>query len=509
MSELAPESSAIVLFVPHSNASFSEMLHIALAINDRGQYKALFLIHWADHQQSVAVCRGNGIAYRLYGSWGREDKRPERVAKEENTKDISSSQNAQASKQPTIFSKPWLKAKIVSNFFAQFSLYLFRFFRDKRKVKNLITEISPVCLLLMGDRHVGVETALVHFSNQLGVPSMIVPFALSDQYGALIYRQAMTSWRRIYGMESWLNRFIARIKPGWVYTHGDVSLLWNPPAWMLAAEIMNIMPSTPWTLGGGRSWLMAVENEYNIDSFLQQGTPSSKIVVSGKPRYDLAAITWLGRQIIRPQICEALGLEKDKSLLVCAVPQSAEHGFLPWAEHWRETEFLFDSFSQLKPDVNVVLSLHPRSDYDQYAPRAKKYGLVIAREHGYDQLIPVCDGLVATYSSTVTLAIATHTPTIVVDFLNFNYDFFDDVTGTIVVRQHAQFLTTLKRLFSDQDYYNQLVEGQAQAAKIWARFDGKATERILDLIDELVERGKEIQKLPKRERRRALPPWSQ
>ena len=152
--------------------------------------------------------------------------------------------------------------------------------------------------------------------------------------------------------------------------------------------------------------------------------------------------------------------------------------------------------------------MHPKSNFAEYAPRAERYGLVIAHQ-SYDQLIPISDVFVAAYSSTVTLAIAAHIPVIVVDFHNFDYDIFNDVNGIIIVRQREKFVSTLQRILNDQAFYQQLVDGQAQAAEYWVRFDGKATERILDLIDGLVTRGEEIRKLPRRQRRKAMHPWSQ
>ncbi len=506
-----PSNQPTILFVPHMDTSFLEMWDIALALEKQDKYRSLFFIHWDDHQRALSICEKHGIEAYLYGKKNRDnlemhDESLQNLDKRDAEKDVRGIAVREKGFSPVL---AWIKSKIKRWFLPQFVLYLQRFYRVQIDAKSILKELRPECMLFMGDRHVGIETALIDAANRVGMPSLIVPFALSESSGLAEYRIAQPGWQKIYGMSSRINRYLASSRPSWSYIFDGTTLLWNMAPWILAAEIMGMMPANPWALGGGRAWVMAVESEYNKNNFEEQGTPSDKMVITGKPRYDRAAKVWDSQQVVRSQICEALGLDSAKPLLVCAVPQLAEHDFLPWPEHWEEIAFLFKNFSELQPDINTILSLHPKSDFAKYSPRAEKYNLVIAREHSYDQLIPISDVFVATHSSTVTLAIAAHKPTIIVDFYGLDYNLFSDIPGIVVVREHEKFPTVLAQIFSDQEYYNQLAEGQAQTAKTFASFDGKATERILDLIDELVEKGKQIQKLPKRERRKALPPWSQ
>lgn len=491
-----------ILFVPHMDTSFFEMLDIAIALDEQKKYRALVLIHWKKHYRTLEICKDRKLQVYLYGTEAETPKKDSMVS--ENKKFNSGERPGRIQSLTN-----WFVAQIKKLFFAQLLLYLVRFSRIQFDAISLLRKLQPECILFMADRHVGIETALISAANRKGIPSLIVPFALSESSGLAEYRLAQPGWRKTYGMISRINRVISRIRPEWVYNFEGNPLLWNTVPWLLAAEILGLMPKNPWSLGGGKAWLMAVESEYNKNNFVDQGAPSRKMRITGKPRYDRAAQVWNTQKIIRQQICDSLGLDIEKPLIVCAVPHLAEHDLLPWPEHWREMEFLFDTFAQLQPDVNTVLSLHPKSEYEKYLPRAEKFNLIIAQNISYDQLIPVCDIFVATHSSTVTLAIAAHKPTVIVDFYELDYLLFNNVPGIEIIREHENLLPMLERLFSDRDYYTQLVEGQAQAAKTWARFDGKATKRILDLIDDLVEQGKEIRKLPKRERRNMLPPWSQ
>ncbi len=481
-----------ILFLPHSPAAFSEMLEVALPLQQKTRFTPVFVLDGPGYEAALQVCQEQGIPYRLVGN--QFSKNPQQ----------STEKNRTSSHRPVVN----FLLKLKKSFFPQFALAFLQYARLRQRAQHLLAEINPRAILLIGDRHIGLETALVMLANRMVIPSLIVPYALSDKEGGALYRRAASDWRHIYGMESWLNRIVARLRPGWSYTHNGETLLWQPPAAMLSAAFWGIMPVNPWALGGGASWVMIVESQHTKVNMANQGVPAEKIIVAGKPRYDQAAYFWQQRAETRRQVCDALRIDPAKKLLACAVPQLGEHDLLPWDQHWAETEFLFRIFSSVLPHANVVLSLHPKSDLAQYAPRAAQYGLVIAPQR-YDQLIPISDLFVASYSSTVTLAIAAHIPVVIVDFFNFDYDFFDDVKGIIVLRQREELLSTLQRILADEDYHQQLVEGQAQAACYWARFDGKATERILDLMAELIERAEEIRKLPKRAQRSVLPPWSQ
>lgn len=477
------------------------MLQIAEELAFRGGHSPFFLFTGDNFGSAINHCEKRGIQYAYYDI--------------SQTKIIDSSQEDRISADAkTIDSRwvvitNWIKSRLKSSFAVMFAFYLIQFLNNRRFASGFLSQNKTDCIILIGDRHAGIETALVREGNLRGIPSLIVPFGFADEESSVVYRQALDNWKKTYGMETFLNRMIASIKPDWTYTHNAETLLWNPPSWLISASITGLIPHNPWTLGGGYAWRMAVESQYHKDSFCKQGVPREKIFVSGKPRYDRSARVWENKKLERRKIYNRFDFDDNKPLLICSVPQMAEHDLLSWSDHWDEVDFLFSSLAEQKSRVNVVLLLHPKSDYSQYLSRADQYSLQIAREYSYDQLIPVCDAFLATFSSTVTLAIACHIPVIVIDFFGLGYDFFDDMAGIAVCRQHEEMVATLYRLFSDDDYFQQMVNGQRLAADYWARFDGKSTERILDEIDKLIERGKEIQKLPKRKRRRKLPLWLQ
>jgi hypothetical protein len=351
--------------------------------------------------------------------------------------------------------------------------------RKIREADALLERESVAALILIGDRQVGWETVLIKIANQRDIPSLIVPFAVSAPEISARLRLK----QRRYGMQSLSNRVAGTLFPHWVYKHEGKRLLFFPGIQAVVAWILGIMVENPWSLGGGEATRMAVESPHLRRMFVEQGVPEEKLVVTGKPSVDQTyeAMQPANQRIIR----EELGIPQAGQVLLCAVPQLAEHLLMPWPQHWQEIEFLLATFDQLK-NVSVVLSLHPKSNPSDYKPLADRYAATLAKRRIYE-LRPACDVFVATFSSTVMQAIGIGKPAVLVDFYGLDYTFYDDAPGVIVLRSRDQLESTLTRLFSDPQYYDRLAEAQRQQASEWILLDGKCTERVVGELYGLIE----------------------
>ena len=205
------------------------------------------------------------------------------------------------------------------------------------------------------------------------------------------------------------------------------------------------------------------------------------MIVLGKPAVDL--IFEQMHQVDLSDLRTELGIPEKKSVILCAVPQLAEHNLLSWDEHWREIEFLFATLTR-QPKTVVILSLHPKSNPVDYQPLADQYGAIIASQRIYS-LLPLCDIFFATYSSTVAQAIGLGKPVIVVDFYGLDYDFYDQEPGVRVIRDRDMFSPTIERILNDREYYDQLAAAQKKRASEWILLDGYCTKRIVDLMSSI------------------------
>ena len=165
------------------DTSLLEMLDIAQALEEQGEYRPIYLILWDEYQRAVDICNKHGIGFILHcvkelNTVETHNESPQAFGKNE----IKIREHAEREMGlQSVFS--WMISKIKRLFLPQLLLYLFRFYRFKVNTKSLLRDLEPICLLFMSDRHVGLETALIDAANNVGLPSLIVPFALSESSG--------------------------------------------------------------------------------------------------------------------------------------------------------------------------------------------------------------------------------------------------------------------------------------------------------------------------------------
>jgi len=363
-----------------------------------------------------------------------------------------------------------------------FAWYLVKLFRQLQQSRRIIRGEDVAAVVVMGDRHVGWETCLIKAANEQHLPTLIVPFGLSDPKSDVEMRLRLPDSQE-YLVTTLLDKVIGHFYPGWIRTGGDHKLFFLPPGNALAARVLGVMPHLPWILGGGAASRMAVESTMVFRSFLEGGVPEGKMVVTGKPSMDQVYSRL--QRLNEAEMRRELGIPEGKGIILCSVPQLGEHRLLAWDEHWQEIEFLFATLTG-QPDAAVILSLHPSSNPEDYRPLAEKYGAILADRRIYE-LIPFCEILVATYSSVVAQAIGNGKPVIVVDFYGLDYTYYDGEPGVMVIKEHAELAPALKRLITDRGYYEEVSAAQAKRGPEWVLLDGRCTDRVAQELYQILD----------------------
>jgi len=429
-----------ILLLPQNSSSFREMFPIAVALQDRKDFQPKFVFPFPVTEEQRGRCELTGIPYHL----------------------VEEDEEQAQSRRVGILKKH---------------------FRALRTARQLLVRERPVLLILMGDRHIGLETALVRLVNERGIPSLIVPVALSAPEVAAQYRLRQPH-SQAYTLRSPLHKLAAKLFPRWVYEYRGRALLFYPLWEALSAWVLGLMPPNPWALGGGHATRMAVESPRLKQMFAAQGVSESKMVVTGKPSMDGIVDLLAQSSEQRAARCAQLGIDPAKRIILYSPPQLGEHKLLSWDEHWEQIDFLLRTLTSFE-DCQVVLSLHPKSRLEDYQPRAQRYGAIVAQDASVYELIPLCEVFVATYSSTVVAAIGAYKPAVVVDFTDLGFPFYNDCAGVEIVRQQDELEPALQRMLNDPAHYADLVEAQKAQAGRWALLDGQATQRVLDVIEEL------------------------
>ena len=470
-----------ILFLPNGNGAFKEMIPIAKAIQEK------------DYHPKFLFPRPTG--YMLEGceehsfSWwspnGAADQAPLR-ANRAKVGDLPHAWRRWMRRFPAL---DQMYLAIRTNSSVANLLDMRREWKllqqDLHCARQLLEQERPIALVLIGDRHVGLETALVKRANERCIPSLIVPFAQSFPTADATMRLRSPAFERIYSTVPLWNRFMAYLAPHWIYEYKQRRIFFIPPPRAVPAALLGLMPGNPWTLAGGAATAMALESQAVRDMFLEAGADSSKMIVTGKPSHDTLYACWRDAHRHKVHLCAELNIEPDIPFLLCSLPQLAEGHVLSWPEYWTEIRFLAKTLSQVQ-HVNVVLALHPTCDYEQYRFLAEEYPVIVS-QGDINELIPVADVYIATLSSTMVLAMVCQIPAVCVDFYGHGYDVYDGVRGIVSIRDKPALLPTLRRILADRMYYDQLVQGQTEAARYWACFDGRATERVIALLDELID----------------------
>jgi len=235
-------------------------------------------------------------------------------------------------------------------------------------------------------------------------------------------------------------------------------------------------------MGGGNSDIIAVDGEDAKERYIKLGVPENKIIITGHQSHDILYQNYTKKDVIKRKIYEKYYFNPEKKLIVFGVPHLAEHKILSWSDHWKEIDFLVQALASLKQ--NLLLSLHPKSDFLKYQFLEKKYNCKIAKEPLVEILV-AADCYVATFSSTIQWAILCRIPSVVVDFYNLNYNVFDKFKGVIIVNKKDLLEPTIKKILVDENYYKFLQTKQNEMAKIIAPFDGKSCARIVKIVENL------------------------
>ncbi|TSC97093.1 MAG: hypothetical protein Greene101449_1296, partial [Candidatus Peregrinibacteria bacterium Greene1014_49] len=355
---------------------------------------------------------------------------------------------------------------------------------EQVRIRKLFAKHPQIRLIIVaGDRNVGIETALIAEGNRRNIPSLIVPFAMSFPEAAAEPRLRIGRFQEKYGVHTLPRKILRHFFPSWVRVHKGTPMFFHPAWTGLAAWFLGMMPKKPWIIGGGYAALMAAESEAIKRDLIDQGMTPEKLVVTGKAGLD--AIAEQLRTVRASEKRKVLGIPDSMKVILCSVPQLAEHDLLSWDRHKQEMEFLFQTMAAT--GAYVLISLHPKSDRAWYQPLTDNAGVHINDERIY-QLLPICDLFVATYSSTVAQAIALHKPSIVVDFYDLQYPLYANAPGVTVLRDREKFLPLMKNILTDANLYDAYVRAQKEHGTEWALLDGKNTERVIAVAEELMKK---------------------
>jgi UDP-N-acetylglucosamine 2-epimerase len=222
------------------------------------------------------------------------------------------------------------------------------------------------------------------------------------------------------------------------------------------------------------------------------GYPEDSVTVTGDPRYDILAQA--DKMFTRDRIFERLGLDKGKKMIVW----TTQSWGLSREENEKSFNAVYNTVKDLSGDVQLVIKLHPHEfDTHMHTRIANDVGIdpVIIKDIDLYELLYACDLMLTKHSTTIIDAMVLDKPVVTMNFSEklaaLRCIFESD--ALVSVQSEEELMSAIKSILYDQKTRERL--GDARKKFIYEhayKQDGKAAERIVDVIEEMIEESKYI-----------------
>lgn len=333
------------------------------------------------------------------------------------------------------------------------------------------------------DRSLGFEFGVVHAARKRGIPSVTVPFALSDPGGDWLRRREREEFSVIAG-NRWTRRLkqkLASTYPANVRAQEGVQLMFLTSGQVLGLQYLGAPFPAPWAYGGGVTDVVTLYSESIRARQLELGVPAHKLAVTGQCAMDDLHALAMRKDELKRELSTRYGLKGGRPLVVLAVPHHAEHGLMGAARHDTLTADLFGDLGAT--GATLLLSLHPRSRREDYQQAAERAGAVIS-DRPLLEILPAADLFVATHSSTVRWAILLGTPTLVLDDFGVGADGMFEASSVTFVTNRTEVNGTARSMLAQA----QAEQGNMAGPPAPELFDGGSARRVVTLLESLAAR---------------------
>lgn len=349
-----------------------------------------------------------------------------------------------------------------------------RFQEEKRMADQLFDRVAPNLVLAFGDRHPDIEVPILRVARERGI-KVVIPYTTYSGKDVMVeVRKNDPDFQSTRPFSLY-----RRMKAAHFREQLHEGLFYQPPSVLSACERFGVLSSYPWCLGNGLSDVICVDGEVTAQRYRNDRVDPEKIRIVGDVVYDKIADSFKRRGEIKAALVQKYGFDAKRKLIALALPQLAEQGVMAWEPHWKEMRFLAEQVS--KTQQNLLLSLHPRMNPEDYAFLEREYPCRIATERLSD-FVSAPDLFIANYSSTVIWAVLCGVKTIVVDFYGLNYRFFDYLQSVSIVRERERLQPVLAASMT-ANHVDFSADWKALSRE--QVLDGRTMQRYLNLFDEL------------------------
>jgi hypothetical protein len=347
----------------------------------------------------------------------------------------------------------------------------------RQLARALIDEIDPAAVVVIQDTLL-LERFLVREANRRGRGTLVVQWAFTFP---------QTTYDLLNEIRKGGGRTTTEI--GRPTTAGKRGLsVVSRLLYAFVQRILGVKFDLVRSYGGGEARVFAVMGETFRDQFLAQGVRKERIEVTGHPLHDAALAQRAANSTENRRELElAFGLPVEARVVLYASQPVLWRAVLTRAELAQNVRAIGEAVSELGPDFWLVIKLHPRESLDDYTSVAES-GLPIrlVQQAEIAELIAACEAFISSSSSTVLLAMMLDKPIVTVNFNNVpHFDYYEKVGGTLHVKTREAIGQALRLVLTDEPTRARLAAERTEVLSRYARLDGRATERLAQLVLEL------------------------
>jgi hypothetical protein len=353
------------------------------------------------------------------------------------------------------------------------------------RYETVLRKLQPDILCLSEDIPGPLTAPLIKVARRLGIPSVIVPFTIPNPREA-IEAAFSESPDHLQLPDLLADRLAIEMFPRWALTYKNRMLLRLRGNLAIACEQAGIAPPSPWVVNSGFADRIAVESEQMLAIYRNLGFPAHQLSLTGSATDDMLHEAIGRRESRKRSLYAELGLREDFPLLLTSLVPNQLQSPVPFCEFERYEavlEFWVSALAKWRHRYNIVLKVNPRTPWQDFL-YLEKFGAKVAPVDTID-LMPLAEIYVASISSTLRWAIACGIPSVNYDVYHYRYGDYLGASGVVHVETKGDFVTAIDRLAGDDAYRDEARERQLAQAGSWGHLDGRATERLVALFEEL------------------------
>jgi|GEM_PF-5164258 len=251
-----------------------------------------------------------------------------------------------------------------------------------------------------------------------------------------------------------------------------------PAYCLIAIDKAGVLSKNPWMIGAGSSDIVIADHQHTVDRYNEALTPLNKLHILGDFAFDPLFKSYENRKTIRKDISNKYQLKKNK-IFIIALPPLFEHNILSEENHWNEIDFIIAT--ALKNDVDLLISLHPKMNINDYSHLEDLYDLKIIEEKLHT-VLPIADIFISALSTTILWSVICGINTIMVGFSDFDDNIYSFLNSIEFIENRPDLSPAITKLLTqkiDFDHDWKLLSRESV-------FDGQVIKRHVDLMHQLV-----------------------